>query len=213
MGLDGGSEKFTEEAVGTVGTVGTMKRVLNGQDRMQAQSISTGTVASVEWLFRCPNEHCGHHDDIILSCFTAAPTLPPVVLPPAFVVTRGPCELSNDSVGKVHHRRPWQQASERCVLSGVRDGTPAHTIAPTHPPCLPAFLASQEIAPVVGTRHVGGGAVVICGGAGRPGVFPSHHHRHQPPVTLLETTVISINKQVHPCILFCVNLSAFSRKL
>jgi hypothetical protein len=35
VGTDGGSEKFTEEAVGTVGT---MKLVLNGQDRFKEQS-------------------------------------------------------------------------------------------------------------------------------------------------------------------------------
>ena len=60
------------------------------------------------------------------------------------------------------------------------DPMPAHTIASTHPPCLPACLASQTIPPV-GTRHAGG-AVVVCGGAGRPAVRtrPSHYHRHQP---------------------------------
>ena len=55
------------------------------------------------------------------------------------------------------------------------------------------------------------GAVIVCGGAGRPGVFPTHHHRHQPLVALLETTEILINKQV--AAYFCVNLGAFCGKL
>jgi len=48
-----------------------------------------------------------------------------------------------------------------------------------------------------------GGAVVVCGGAGRPGVFPPSTIATNPAVALLNTTLILINKHLHLCMLLC----------
>ena len=48
-----------------------------------------------------------------------------------------------------------------------------------------------------------GGAVVVCGGAGRPGVFPPSTIATNPAVALLNTTVILINKHLRLCMLLC----------
>ena len=109
--------------------------------------------------------------------------------------------------------RRWVLDEVLACVATAHDPMPAHTIAAPCPSCLLASVSGLQKDPTSRDTGCEGGAVIACGGAGRPGVFPSHHHRNQPPVTLLETTVISINKQVHPCILFGVNLSAFCSKL
>jgi len=102
-----------------------------------------------------------------------------------------PCCLSWPADGS------WMRCSPVCA----HDPMPAHTIAAPYPSCLLASVSGLPKDPTSRDTGCGGDAGITCGGAGRPGVFPSRHHRHQPPLTLLETTVISINKQVHPCIL------------
>ena len=61
-------------------------------------------------------------------------------------------------------------------------------------------MSSTQTIPPVGTRDTGG-AVVVCGGAGRPDVFPPS--TIATAVALLNATVILINKHLHLCILLC----------
>ena len=86
------------------------------------------------------------------------------------------------------------------------DPTPAHTVASAHPPCPPARLAPRQ-------PHQSGHATprvlllfVEVLAAPRSLRVPPATIATNPAVTLLETTVILINEQVHSCILLTVRI-------
>ena len=83
------------------------------------------------------------------------------------------------------------------------DPTPAHTIASTHPPCLPACVAPRQSHQ---SGHATPGVLLLFVevlAAPRSLRVPPTTIATNPAVTLLETTVILINKQLHLCKLLC----------
>ena len=118
--------------------------------------------------------------------------------------------LPAESIGSNGERRGGRQQAVPFPYFVVICHAVHHHRASNHQPCPPGVYGIPRYS-TSGDTPCGGGCCCCLWRCWPPRGFPSQHHRHQPAVALLNTTVILINKHL-PFAYFCANLGTFCGK-